>query len=69
MLIGAYPHTKDALDIFMCYGAFGLYQLTDTGCWFPRDKAAGAWRWTHSSSAEVKNAWRYTYSTPFVFMV
>jgi hypothetical protein len=40
-----------------------------TAVFFPRDKAGRAWRWPHtSSSAEVKNAWSYTYNALCVFM-
>jgi len=30
----------------------------------PSAKAAGEWSWPHASSAEVKNEWSYTFSSP-----
>jgi hypothetical protein len=34
----------------------------------PRGKAAAAWSWPLTSNVEVKNAWSYTTSSPYVFM-
>jgi hypothetical protein len=31
---------------------------------FPGGKAAGVWSWLLPSSAEVRNAWSYTYTPP-----
>jgi hypothetical protein len=35
----------------------------------PEGKAAGAWSWPLLSSAEVKNAWSYTSTPQYAFMV
>jgi hypothetical protein len=35
---------------------------------FPRDKSAGPWIWPLTSMTEVKNMWRYTSTSPYVFM-
>jgi hypothetical protein len=40
-----------------------------TGSYFPDGKAAGGWNHSPPSSAVVKNAWSYTSTSPYVFMV
>jgi len=48
-------------------GAHPVSYPMGTGGSFPGVRAAGAWSWNSSSSAEVKNAWSYAYTSSYVF--